>query len=94
MKWIEDNFDENAISKYGNTNRNKTQYKAAINKLFDEQKVTKLYLDNLLIRDNWVAIHYRYRSLDKKNTKVKIGDRMEFFKFDNVSNIIVCNWIK
>ena len=71
-----------------------TQYKAAINKLFAEQNVTKLYLDNLLVRENWVAIHYRYRSLDKKNTKVTFADRMEFFKFDNETLRIVGNWIK
>ena len=67
LKLVEDNFYENATSKYGYPDRNMTQYKAAINKLFAEQNVTKLYLDNLLVRDNWVAIHYRYRSLDKKN---------------------------
>ena len=87
-------FHENVTSKYGNTERNMTQYKAGINKLFDEQNITKLYLDNLLVRDDWVAIHYRYRSIDKQNTKVKIGDRMEFFKFDKEELKIVGNWIK
>ena len=94
MKWVEENFYENATSKYGYTDRNMTQYKAAINKLFAEQNVTKLYLDNLLVRDDWVAIHYRYRSLNKQNTKVTFGDRMEFFKFDNETLRIVGNWIK
>ena len=94
LNWVEENFYENETSKYGYTDRNMTQYKAAINKLFAEQNVTKLYLDNLLVRDNWVAIHYRYRSLDKKNTKVTFGDRMEFFKFDNETLRIVGNWIK
>ena len=91
LKWVEENFYENATSKYGYIDRNMTQYKAAINKLFAEQKVTKLYLDNLLVRDDWVAIHYRYRSLNKQNTKVTFGDRMEFFKFDNETLRIVGN---
>ena len=94
LEWVNDYFHENVTSKYGYTNRNLDQYKAAINKLFAEQKVTKLYLDNLLVRDDWVAIHYRYRSLNKQNTKVTFGDRMEFFKFDNETLRIVGNWIK
>ena len=78
MKWVEENFYENATSKYGYTDRNMTQYKAAINKLFAEQNVTKLYLDNLLVRDNWVDIHYRYRSLDKKILKLHLRIEWNF----------------
>ena len=93
-KWVQDNFDENAKSLYGRSNRNRDQYIDAIFTLFNEKTITKLYFDNFLIRDKWAAIHYRYRSVDKTNTKVEIGDRMEFFQFNDDKTKIVNNWVK
>ena len=55
--------------------RNKEQYIAEIRTLFTNEKITKLYFDNFIIRDNWAAIHYRFRSVDKKNTKTRVGYR-------------------
>ena len=72
--------------------RDKEQYKDEITELFQNEKITKLYFDNFLIRDNWAAIHYRFRSVDIKNTKIRVGDRMEFFKFEGSK--IVGNWLK
>ena len=74
-----------------------TEYKDEIRALFESEKITKLYFDNILIRDNWAAIHYRYRRESKNNHRIKVGDRMEFFKFienrdGNFS--IEANWIQ
>ena len=98
LKWVEDFFDENATSSsLEGIQRNKTQYKIEIQELFDKKNITKLYFDNLLIRDNWTALHYRYRSQNLTNKEeVDVGDRMEFFKFEEKEGnyTIVANWVK
>ena len=73
-----------------------TQYIVEIRALFKNETITKLYFDNFLIRDDLAAIHYRFRSLDKINTKIRVGDKMEFFKFEvsGTSKKIVANWLK
>ena len=73
-----------------------TQYKEQITELFANEEITKLYFDNFLIRDNWAAIHYRFRSVNQKNTKTRVGDKMEFFKFEEKDGAkkIVKNWLK
>ena len=92
ISWVDKYFDTNAKSKYGDRERDMTKYKEEITELFQNEKITKLYFDNFLIRDNWAAIHYRFRSVDIKNTKIRVGDRMEFFKFEGSK--IVGNWLK
>ena len=96
LAWVDDNFATYATSKYGDNERDIDKYKEEITKLFESETITKLYFDNFLIRDNWAAIHYRFRSLDKINTKIRVGDRMEFFKFEGTGTTkkIVANWLK
>ena len=96
LTWVDNNFAAGATSKYGNKERTKEQYREEIKTLFQNEEITKLYFDNFLIRDNWAAIHYRFRSVDQKNTKTRVGDRMEFFKFDGegAAKKIVGNWLK
>ena len=92
LKWVDDCFDKNATSSsLDERERNMTQYKDEITELFKNETITKLYFDNILIRENWTAIHYRYRSFHKKDITINFGDRMEFFKFVNykiVANLI------
>ena len=94
--WVDTNFDTNAKSKYGDRERDVTKYKEEITDLFKNETITKLYFDNFLIRDNWAAIHYRFRSEDVKNTLTRFGDRIEFFKFEekNGQLKIIGNWLK
>ena len=96
LEWVEANFADDATSKYGDNQRNMTQYIVEIRALFKNETITKLYFDNFLIRDDWAAIHYRFRSLGKINTKIRVGDKMEFFKFEvsGTSKKIVVNWLK
>ena len=35
-------------------------YKDAMKKFVEDKKVIKLYFDNILIRDKWAVLHYRY----------------------------------
>ena len=73
-----------------------TLYKQEITELFENYTITKLYFDNVLIRDNWAALHYRYRRADKKNTNAYVGDRMEFYKLEQKENRlkIVASWVQ
>ena len=91
---MENNFDVDATSfSLTEQTRTRTVYLNEIKELFDEEEIKKLYFDNVLIRENWAAIHYRYRSRDKKSFKVRVGDRMEFFQFNSDLKIIG-NWIQ
>ena len=93
LDWVDDYFVENATSSsLDERERNMTQYKEEITELFKNETITKLYFDNILIRENWTAIHYRYRSFHKKDITINFGDRMEFFKFVNYK--IDANWIQ
>ena len=96
LAWVDDNFATGATSKYGDNERDMDKYKEEITKLFESETITKLYFDNFLIRDNWAAIHYRFRGVDQKNTRTRVGERMEFFKFEGTgaSKKIVGNWLK
>ena len=96
LTWVDNNFAAGATSKYGNKERTKEQYREEIKTLFENESITKLYFDNFLIRDNWAAIHYRFRSVNQKNTKTRVGDKMEFFKFEGegAAKKIVGNWLK
>ena len=91
---MENNFDVDATSfSLTEQTRTRTVYLNEIKELFDEEEIKKLYFDNVLIRENWAAIHYRYRSRGKKSFKVRVGDRMEFFKFNSDLKIFR-NWIQ
>ena len=91
---MNDNFDVDATSfSLTEQTRTKTVYRNEIKDLFDEEEIKKLYFDNVLIREYWAAIHYRYRSRNKKSFTVRVGDRMEFFQFNSDLKIIG-NWIQ
>ena len=97
LNWVDQTFDLNATSSsLDERERNITQYKKEIEALFEKEEITKLYFDNVLIRENWVALHYRFRKEDKNTKEKDIGDRMEFFKFEEKENLlkIVGNWIQ
>ena len=83
--WLSEGYTENALS-YGmdGEERNMKTYKDAMRKFVEDKKVIKLYFDNILIRDNWAALHYRYRFEYKENKEKYVGDRMQFLKFKEV----------
>ena len=80
--WVDSNYISDALS-YGlnDEKRTMTQYKSAMEELVNTKKIEKLYFDNILIRDNWAALHYRYRSEDLTTHEKYVGDRMQFLKF-------------
>ena len=61
-------------------------YKQEMEELFGKSDIKKIYFDNILIRDKWAALHYRFTNT---TSGVKtVGDRMEFLQFEKQDN----NW--
>ena len=96
--WLSEGYTEDALN-YGleGEERNMKNYKDAMRKLVENKKIIKLYCDNILIRDNWGALHYRYRIEYVENNEKYVGDRMQFLKFKEVETgkyKIESSWIK
>lgn len=72
-----------------------SEYRRAMRALVKKENIKKLYFDNILIRDNWAALHYRYTSEDLKTGVKRCGDRMQFLHFSNNKNgvKIYSSWI-
>jgi len=71
-------------------------YKDYIDTETADKKIIKLYADNILVRDDWAATHYRYRYEYLESGKKYVGDRMQFFKFikEGTDYKIEKTWIK
>ena len=52
--------------------------------------------DNILISENWAALHFRYSLEELKTGEKTFGDRMQFLKFEKLGNSlkIVSSWIQ
>ena len=94
LEWVDNNYDSNAISSSLDENdRTMNEYKGNMTELFNKEKIEKLYFDNILIRDNWAGLHYRYRKKNQDNEVIDFGDRMEFLHFNNELKI-TGRWIQ
>ena len=82
LNFVDKKYSTDAIS-CGLEGKNRTmiEYKSEINSLFDREKIEKLYFNNILIRDDWAALHYRYRRVVTSTNEKSVGDRMQFLKF-------------
>ena len=95
--WIDSGYTSDAISyDLRGNERTMTQYKEEMVTLSGQKEIKKLYFDNILIRDNWAALHYRYRSIDSSTNEIYVGDRMQFLKFKQVGDEfkIEASWTK
>ena len=91
--WVDKAYDKNAKSSGLNgVERTMDQYKEEMEKLCKEKTIKKLRFDNILIRKDWAAIHYRYRIENEKY----VGDRMQFLKFQEKDGALkmVASWIQ
>jgi hypothetical protein len=98
IAWLSQGYTSDAKS-YGlnGEERNMATYESAMRTLAGEKTIKKLYFDNILVRDNWAAIHYRYRSITTDTNEKYVGDRMQFLKFKEVednSYKIEATWIQ
>ena len=96
IKWVNEGYDSDAESTSGNDEiRTMSEYKSAMKSLVKKENIKKLYFNNILIRDNWAAIHYYYTSEDLKTGEKTWGDKMQFLKFENKDDglKIISSWI-
>ena len=85
--WLNSNFDTNAVfCGLEKVNRTMNVYKQEIEELFLKNDIKKIYFDNILIRDKWAALHYRFTNTT--SGKKTVGDRMEFLQFEKQGD----NW--
>ena len=97
LEWVDTTYDENAISSsLDERNRTIAEYKKEMEDLTKTHTIKKLYFDNVLIRDNWAALHYRYTNYNSEDKTTFAGDRMQFLKFEQKDgNLkIVASWIQ
>ena len=91
--WVDKAYDKNAKSSGLNEiERTMDQYKEEMEQLCNEKTIKKLKFDMVLIREDWAAIHYRYR-IEGQNY---VGDRMQFLKFQEKDGAlkIIASWIQ
>jgi hypothetical protein len=80
---IDNFYDKDAkISSLDRIERTIAQFKDYIVANAQKEEITNLYFDNILIRDNWAALHYRYRIHNLETNETDAGDRMQFLKFE------------
>ena len=97
--WVDEAYDKNAKSSGLNeVERTMDEYKKEMEELCNEKTITKLRFDNVLIREDWAGIHYRYRIEEdsEKGIEKYVGDRMQFLKFQEIGGSlkIVASWIQ
>ena len=64
------------------------EYKTEMRTLAREQDIKKLYFYNILVRDDWAAIHYQFITKYATTNKKDFGDRMEFLNLKKKEVII------
>ena len=97
INWVSKGYTDDALSYgIGGEKRTMEEYKIAMQKLASEQDIKKLYFYNILVRDDWAAIHYQYKTEYLTTNKTDTGDRMQFLKFKEIeSNYkIEASWIR
>jgi len=99
LDWVDEAYDKDAKSSGINeVERTMEQYKEEMEQLFNEKTIKKIDFDKILIREDWAAIHYRYRNesgTDNPSEKY-VGDKMQFLKFQEKDGAlkIVASWIQ
>lgn len=83
LEWVNNSYSENATINIKGTELNKTEYINKIEEELSEEKENKtlLYFENILIRDNWTALHYRYIITNTTDNSTDFWDSMEFLFF-------------
>ena len=97
ISWIDEVYTSNAsITVTDGTEKNIKTYKDYVKTDATDKKIIKLYADNILVRDDWAAIHYRYRYEYLESKEKYVGDKMQFFKFikEGTGYKIEKTWIK
>jgi len=97
--WVTNNYDSTAnSSSLDERDRTRDEYIKEMEELCNNNEIKKKYFDNILIRGNWAALHYRYTREPKPLTgeNIYVGDRMQFLKFEEKNGVlkIANSWIQ
>jgi len=97
--WVTNNYDSTAnSSSLDERDRTRDEYIKEMKELCNNNEIKKKYFDNILIRGNWAALHYRYTREPKPLTgeNIYVGDRMQFLKFEEKNGVlkIANSWIQ
>lgn len=97
--WVTNNYDLTAnSSSLDERDRTRDEYIKEMEELCNNNEIKKKYFDNILIRGNWAALHYRYTREPKPLTgeNIYVGDRMQFLKFEEKNGVlkIANSWIQ
>ena len=95
INWVSQAYDSDATSSgLDDKPRTMEKYKEEMTTLLNQENIKKIYFDNILIRENWAALHYRFTS--EKGGEKTAGDRMQFLKFEQKETglKIVASWIQ
>ena len=96
LKWVNEGYDSDAESTdTHDEKRTMSEYKSAMRALAKNENIKKLYFNNILIRDNWAAVHYYFTIEDLKKGIKNWGDKMQFLKFEDKDEglKIISSWI-
>ena len=95
--WLDTAYDSQAtISDLDENVIDINKFKEEIDEKSTKEEITKLFFYNILIRENWAALHYRYRNKNLETNEITEGYRMQFLKFQQHSSslLIVVRWIQ
>ena len=77
INFVDEAYTSNASSSsLDERDRTMDEYKGEIRTLFNTKKIEKLYFDNILIRENWAALHYRFRNKTVGNDEKTVASSM------------------
>ncbi len=95
-EWTEKFYSKDAVYHEDGSDVSIEDLREAITNDDQSVKTTKLYFDNMLIRDDWAAIHYRALEEDTVAGEKEAVDRMEFLHFGDVDGEIrvIEQWVK
>ena len=96
IKWVNEGYDSEAeYIDPDNDKKTMSEYKSDMRTVAKKENIKKLYFNNILIRDNWAAIHYYFTIEDLKTGIKDWGDKMQFLKFEDKDEglKIISSWI-
>ena len=80
--WAEGYYSKDAVIHTGGSDVTLSGYLSSLRDSETKTSVQKVYFDNILIKDDWAALHYRTIKTDKATGKRVAGEAMEFIHFD------------
>lgn len=94
--WADSYYDSDMQYHTDGASMTLSQYKESVKNTFGSIDVKRIYFDNMLISDDWAAIHYKVTNQDVLTGEKTAGDVMQFLRFsengDSVK-VIEC-WTK